>query len=134
MKILVAGASGALGEQLVPRLVAGGHDVAGMTLSDSVVEAVRGLGASPVVADALESEEVARAVAEVEPEVIVHQLTALAGSLTDVHHPDRAFALTDRLRTEGTDHLLAAGRALGVSRFVPRATRGGGLPDVVDAS
>ena len=54
MKILVAGASGALGEQLVPRLVAGGHDVAGMTLSDSVVEAVRGLGASPVIADALE--------------------------------------------------------------------------------
>ncbi len=124
MKILVAGASGALGKQLVPRLVAGGHDVAGMTRSDSGVEAVRGLGASPVIADALEPEEVARAVAEVEPEVIVHQLTALAGSLTDVRHPDRAFALTDRLRTEGTDHLLAAGRALGARRFVAQSYAG----------
>ena len=124
MKILVAGATGALGKQLVPRLVAGGHDVAGMTRSDSKVEAVRSLGASPVVADALEPEQVARAVAEVEPEVIVHQLTALAGSLTDVRHPDRAFALTDRLRTEGTDHLLAAGRAVGVRRFVAQSYAG----------
>ena len=65
MKILVAGATGALGRQLVPRLVAGGHHVAGMTRSDSRVEAVRSLGASPVVADALEPEQVARAVAEV---------------------------------------------------------------------
>jgi len=124
MKILVAGATGALGKQLVPRLVAGGHDVAGMTRSDSRVEAVRSLGASPVVADALEPEEVARAVAEVEPEVIVHQLTALAGSLTDVRHPDRAFAPTDRLRTEGTDHLLAAGRAVGVRRFIAQSYAG----------
>ncbi|MGH2701203.1 MAG: NAD-dependent epimerase/dehydratase family protein [Actinomycetota bacterium] len=124
MKILVAGATGALGKQLVPRLVAAGHDVAGMTRSDSRVEAVRSLGASPVVADALEPEQVARAVAEIEPEVIVHQLTALAGSLSDVRHPDRAFALTDRLRTEGTDHLLAAGRAVGVRRFVAQSYAG----------
>jgi NAD(P)H-binding len=103
MKILVAGATGALGRQLVPRLVAGGHDVAGMTRSESKIEAVRSLGATPVVVDALEPEEVARAVGEVGPEIIVHQLTALAGSLTDSRHPDRAFALTDRLRTEGTD-------------------------------
>jgi nucleoside-diphosphate-sugar epimerase len=124
VKILVAGATGAMGKQLVPRLVASGHDVAGMTQSDSGVETVRSLGASPVVADALEPEQVARAVAEVEPEVIVHQLTALTGSLTDVRHPDRAFARTDRLRTEGTDHLLAAGRAVGVCRFVAQSYAG----------
>jgi len=124
MKILVAGATGAMGKQLVPRLVAGGHEVAGMTRSNSRVGAVRGLGARPVVADALEPEQVARAVAEVEPEVIVHQLTALTGSLSDVRHPDRAFARTDRLRTEGTDHLLAAGMAVGVRRFVAQSYAG----------
>lgn len=124
MKILVAGATGALGKQLVPLLVAGGHDVAGMTRTESKIEAVRSLGATPVVANALEPEEVAGAVGEVEPEVIVHQLTALAGSLTDSRHPDRAFALTDRLRTEGTDHLLAAGKVVGVRRFVAQSYAG----------
>jgi nucleoside-diphosphate-sugar epimerase len=82
------------------------------------------LGATRVVADALDPEGVARAVAEVEPEVIVHQLTALTGSLTDWRHPDHAFALTDRLRREGTDHLLAAGRAVGVRRFVAQSYAG----------
>jgi nucleoside-diphosphate-sugar epimerase len=124
MKILVAGATGALGKQLVPRLVAGGHDVAGMTRNESNIEAVRSLGATPVVADALEPDEVARAVGEVGPEIIVHQLTALAGSLTDSRHPDRSFAPTNRLRTEGTDHLLAAGRAVGVRRFVAQSYAG----------
>jgi nucleoside-diphosphate-sugar epimerase len=75
------------------------------------------------VADALEPEDVARAVAEAEPEVIVHQLTALSGSL-DMRHFDRDFALTNRLRTEGTDHLLAAGRAVGVRRFVAQSFAG----------
>jgi nucleoside-diphosphate-sugar epimerase len=124
MKIFVAGATGALGKQLLPRLVAGGYDVAGMTRSKSKIEAVRSLGATPVVADALEPEEVARAVAEVEPDVVIHQLTALAGSLGDVRHPDRAFALTNRLRTEGTDHLLAVSRAVGVRRFVAQSYAG----------
>ncbi|MCU1676087.1 MAG: NAD-dependent epimerase/dehydratase, partial [Frankiales bacterium] len=74
MKVLVAGATGALGMQLVPRLVAAGHDVVGMTRSTSRCDAVRALGATAVVADALDCEAVARAVGEVEPEVIVHQL------------------------------------------------------------
>jgi nucleoside-diphosphate-sugar epimerase len=77
----------------------------------------------PVVADGLEPEQVAQAVAETEPEVIVHQMTALAGSL-DIRHFDRSFALTNRLRTEGTDHLLAAGRAVGVRRFVAQSYAG----------
>jgi 2-alkyl-3-oxoalkanoate reductase len=109
MKVFVAGATGALGTQLVPMLVDHGHEVVGMTRTASKQEALRALGARPVVADALDPDAVARAVAEAEPEVIVHQLTALSGRL-DLRHVDRYFATTNRLRTEGTDHLLAAGR------------------------
>jgi nucleoside-diphosphate-sugar epimerase len=121
MKVLVAGATGALGKQLVPRLLAAGHDVTGMTRSKP--DLVRELGGKPVVADALDPDQVARAVAEAEPEVIVHQLTALSGSL-DMRHIDRSFELTNRLRTEGTDHLLAAGRAVGIKRFVAQSYAG----------
>jgi nucleoside-diphosphate-sugar epimerase len=121
MKVLVAGATGAIGRQLVPRLVAAGHEVTGMTRSRA--ELVRELGATPVVADALDPDAVAQAVAAAEPEVIVHQLTALAGSL-DFRNMDRTFGLTNRLRTEGTDHLLAAGRAVGVKRFVAQSYAG----------
>jgi nucleoside-diphosphate-sugar epimerase len=123
MKVLVAGATGALGKQLVPRLVANGHEVAGSTRSSAKRLMLRDLGATPVILDALDPDSVARAVAEVEPDVIVHELTALAGSL-DMRHFDRAFAETDRLRTEGTDHLLAAGRAVGVRRFVAQSYAG----------
>ena len=123
MKVLVAGATGALGRQLVPRLVAAGHDVSGMTRRPDRAGAVRGLGAAPVIADALDPDAVARAVAEAAPDVIVHQLTALSGSL-DLRHFDRSFAPTNRLRTEATDHLLAAGRAAGVRRFVVQSFAG----------
>lgn len=123
MKILVAGATGALGRQLLPRLVASGHEVSGMTRSPAKRELVRELGATPVVAEALDSEQVVRVIAGAEPEVIVHQLTALRGSL-DMRHFDRDFAPTNRLRTEGTDNLLAAGRAVGVRRFVAQSFAG----------
>jgi nucleoside-diphosphate-sugar epimerase len=125
MKVFVAGATGALGRQLVPQLVARGHDVVGMTRSASKQELVRGLGARPVVADALDPDAVAQAVASAEPEVIVHELTALSGpmSIRDARHPDRSNVakMTNRLRTEGTDHLLAAGRASGARRFVAQS-------------
>jgi nucleoside-diphosphate-sugar epimerase len=123
MKILVAGATGAMGRQLVPRLVAAGHDVVGITRTASKRDAVRALGAQPVVADALDAEQVARAVGDAEPSVIVHQLTALAGSL-DLRHFDRDFAMTNRLRTTGTDNLLAAARSVGVRRFVAQSYAG----------
>jgi nucleoside-diphosphate-sugar epimerase len=123
MKILVAGATGALGKQLVPRLVADAHEVAGITRSEPKLEVVRGLGATGIVADALDPDQVASAVAEAEPEVIIHQLTALSGSI-DVRHFDRTFAMTNRLRTEATDHLLAAGRASGVRRFIAQSYAG----------
>src|ERR687892_2603647 len=85
-----------------------------------VAGATGALGTRPVVADALDPDAVARAVAETEPEVIVHQLTALKGEpgLRDMRNPDRFGAMTNRLRTDGTDHLLAAGRAVGIRRFI----------------
>ena len=125
MKVFVAGATGVLGRALVPQLVARGHEVVGMTKSGSKQDLVRSLGARPVVADALDPDAVAQAVASAEPEVIVHQLTALSGpmSLREARHPERfsGAIMTNRLRTEGTDHLLAAGRAVGARRFVAQS-------------
>jgi nucleoside-diphosphate-sugar epimerase len=125
MRVFVAGATGVLGRVLVPQLVARGHEVVGMTRSASKQDLVRSLGARPVVADALDADAVAEAVASAEPEVIVHQLTALSGKMSarDMRRPDRSFAatMTNRLRTEGTDHLLAAGRAVGARRFVAQS-------------
>jgi nucleoside-diphosphate-sugar epimerase len=123
MRIFVAGATGALGKQLLPRLAAAGHEVTGMTRSESKAGSVRAMGATPAVADGLDAEAVAHAVAHAEPEVIVHELTALSGDI-DLRHFDRTFALTNRLRTEGTDNLLAAGRAVGIKRFVAQSFAG----------
>jgi nucleoside-diphosphate-sugar epimerase len=125
MKVFVAGATGVLGRELVPRLVTRGHEVVGMTRSASKQDLVRSLGARPVVADALDPDAVAQAVASAEPEVIVHELTALSGpmSVRDARHPERfsGAIMTNRLRTEGTDHLLAAGRAVGARRFIAQS-------------
>ena len=123
MRIFVAGATGALGKQLVPQLVANGHEVVGMTRTGSKQDELRSMGARPVVADALDPDAVAQAVAEAEPEVIVHQLTALSGSF-DMRKVDQFFAATNRLRTAGTDHLLAAGRAVGARRFLAQSYAG----------
>src|SRR3954463_4056245 len=125
MEIFVAGATGVLGRELVPQLVARGHEVVGMTRSASKQDLVRSLGARPVVADALDPDAVAQAVASAEPEVIVHQLTALSGpmSMRDARRPERfrGAIMTNRLRPEATDHLLAAGRAVGARRFVAQS-------------
>jgi 2-alkyl-3-oxoalkanoate reductase len=125
VRVFVAGATGALGRQLVPQLAARGHEVVGMTSTPSKQEGLRALGARPVVADALDPDAVAQAVASAEPEVIVHELTALSGKLSArfIRHPERSAAsvMTNRLRTEGTDHLLAAGRAVGAQRFVAQS-------------
>jgi nucleoside-diphosphate-sugar epimerase len=123
MKVFVAGATGVVGRSLVPRLVAGGHEVVGMTRSPSKQELVRSLGARPVVADALDPDAVARAVASAAPDVIVHELTALSGKF-DLRHIDRFFQTTNRLRTEGTDQLLAAAHAAGARRFVAQSFAG----------
>jgi nucleoside-diphosphate-sugar epimerase len=119
MRVFVAGATGAIGRQLVPRLVAAGHEVHGMTRSESKQATLHELGAVPVIADALDPDQVAEAVGTARPDVIVHELTAI-GAL-DMRHFDRDFALTNRLRTEGTDYLLSAGQAVGVRRFVAQS-------------
>src|SRR5271155_4906511 len=112
MRVFIAGATGAIGRQLVPRLVGAGHEVHGMARSESKQAMLHELGAVTVLADALDPDLLAEAVARARPEVIVHQLSAI--SAVDMRHFDRDFALTNRLRTEGTDHLLSAGQAVGV--------------------
>jgi nucleoside-diphosphate-sugar epimerase len=119
MKVFVAGATGAIGRQLLPLLVEAGHDVYGMTHSAARQQLIRELGAEPVLADALDADQVAEAVGRVQPDVIVHQLTSIGPM--DLRHFDQAFAMTNRLRTEGTDHLLSAGQAVGVKRFVAQS-------------
>jgi nucleoside-diphosphate-sugar epimerase len=125
MKVFVAGSTGVLGRALVPQLVARGHEVVGMTRSESKQDLLRSLGARPIIADALDGDAVAQAVASAEPEVVVHQLTALSGKLSarDMRHPERSSVaiMTNRLRTEGTDHLLAAARAAGARRFLAQS-------------
>jgi nucleoside-diphosphate-sugar epimerase len=123
VKVFVAGATGAIGKQLVPMLVERRHEVTGMTRTPAKADLIRSLGARPVVADALDPEAVAQAVAEAEPEAVIHQLTAIdAGSIS--RSVDKVFTLTNRLRTEGTDHLLAAARAVGAKRFIAQSFAG----------
>ena len=123
MRVFVAGATGAIGRQLVPRLVGAGHEVHGMTRSESKQAMLHELGAVPVVADALDPDQIAAAVATARPDVIVHQLTALAGVM---RYSERDAAATNRLRTEGTDYLLSAGQAAGVRRVVAQGVAGYG--------
>jgi nucleoside-diphosphate-sugar epimerase len=137
MKVFVAGATGVIGRTLAPQLVGAGHQVTGMTRDPSKQALVRSLGARAVVADALDPDAVAQAVASAEPEVIVHELTSLSGemSMKDARHPERfeGAIVTGRLRTEATDHLLAAGQAVRARRFIAqsfgafRFSRRGGL-------
>ena len=117
MRIFVAGAGGALGAHLVPKLIAGGHDVVAMTRSPGKSDALRALGAEPAVADGLDRAAVMDAVTRAEPEVVIHQMTALA-EIKSMKRFDEEFALTNRLRTEGTDHLVEAARAAGVRRLI----------------
>src|SRR5213595_1612752 len=112
MKVFVAGATGALGARLVPLLVSKGHDVAGTTRTVGKTDALRAAGATPLVLDVLDRDAVVEAITKAEPDVVVHQATALAG-FTDFRKFEEGFAMTNRLRTEGTDHLLEGMRAAG---------------------
>jgi 2-alkyl-3-oxoalkanoate reductase len=120
MRILVAGATGAVGLQLVPQLIAAGHSVVGTTRTAAKVEIIRRMGAEPAIADGLDAQAIRAAVIAAKPEIIIDQMTDLAG-VTDLRHFDRAFATTNRLRTEGTDFLLAAAREAGVRRFIAQS-------------
>ena len=120
MRVFVAGASGAIGTRLVPQLIERGHEVVGTCRSPANAERVRALGAEPVVLDLLDARAVRNAVLGAEPDAIVHQATALA-DIRFTRNFDRVFAQTNRLRTEGTDALLAAAREAGVRRFVAQS-------------
>jgi nucleoside-diphosphate-sugar epimerase len=120
MKVFVAGATGAVGRRLVPLLVERGFDVVGTTRSAEKRELVRELGAEPVVADGLDRSAVMTAVTTAEPDVVIHQMTGLTGARS-FRKFDKEFALTNRLRTEGTDYLLEAAKAAGASRFIAQS-------------
>jgi 2-alkyl-3-oxoalkanoate reductase len=120
MRVFVAGATGAIGTRLVPQLVDRGHEVIGTSTSTDKAEHIRALGADPVALDLLDGAAVRRTVLEAAPDAIVHQATALADA-TFSRNFDLTFAQTNRLRTEGTDALLAAAREAGVDRFVAQS-------------
>jgi nucleoside-diphosphate-sugar epimerase len=124
MRVFVAGGAGAIGRRLVPQLVARGHQVTATTTSAGKLGVVAQLGAEGVVMDGLDAMSVGEAVARAAPDAIVHQMTALSAAHAgrpDLRNPSRFFATTIRLRTEGTDHLLAAADAAGVSRIVAQS-------------
>lgn len=121
MRVFVAGGSGVLGQRLVPQLVAAGHQVTATTTNPSKLAVLSRLGATGVVMDGLDAAAVRGAVASAKPDVIVHQMTAISmthAGKPDIKHPDKWFAITNRLRSEGTDHLLAAAERSGVTHFV----------------
>jgi nucleoside-diphosphate-sugar epimerase len=120
MKVFVVGASGAIGSRLVPQLIERGHEVIGSARSPEKAERLRRLGAESVVLDALDDRAVREAVAAAQPDAIVHQATALA-DVKFSRNLDRSFVETNRLRTEGTDNLIAAAREAGVPRFVAQS-------------
>ena len=123
MKVFVTGATGAIGRPLIQQLVAAGHDVVGSTRSGRRAPLIEEAGARAAVLDVLDADAVGQAVSEAQPDAIIHEATALAGSL-DMRHFDRSFALTNRLRTEGTSHLLSAARAVGAQRFIAQSFAG----------
>ncbi|WP_245933538.1 NAD-dependent epimerase/dehydratase family protein [Arthrobacter livingstonensis] len=121
MRVFLAGGTGVVGRRLVPQLLARGHQVTATTTSSDKLALLQQLGAEAVVMDGLDAVSVGEAVARARPDVIVHQMTGLSAAHAgkpDLRHPDRFFAATNRLRTEGTDHLLAAAEAAGVSHVV----------------
>jgi nucleoside-diphosphate-sugar epimerase len=127
MRVFVAGGAGAIGRPLVAQLVARGHQVTATTTSGSKLDLLAELGAEGVVMDGLDAVSVGEAVAKARPDAIVHEMTGLSvahAGKTDTKHFERWFATTNRLRTEGTDHLLAAAEATGVPHVVAQSYSG----------
>ena len=127
MRVFVTGATGALGRHLVPGLVAAGHEVTATTRTPGKVAQLRAAGAEPVIVDGLDREAVIAAVLAAAPQVVVHQMTALAG-MRSLRKPDKAFAATNELRTRGTGNLLAAAARAGTRRVIAQSYAGAG-PD-----
>ncbi len=127
MRVFVAGATGALGRHLIPGLLAAGYQVTATTRTPGKVPDLRRAGAEPVILDGLDRPAVLAAVREAAPDVIVHQMTALAG-MRSLRNPDKLFAATNELRTRGTDNLLAAAAEAGIRRVIAQGYAGAG-PD-----
>ena len=123
MRVLVAGATGAVGRQLVPQLIEAGHQVSATTRSQGKTDGLRAAGAEPYVLDGLNAAAVGEVVARAKPDVIVHEMTAIPASLSFRKFRE-AFATTNKLRTAGVDHLLAAAQAAGVQRFIAQSFAG----------
>ena len=123
MRVFVAGATGVIGRFLVPGLIAAGHEVTASTRSAAKAGQLTAAGATPVVVDSLDRTAVLEAVKAAEPEVIVHQLTALT-DLRSFRNLDRQFAVTNELRTRGTDYLLEAAGMVGARRFIAQSFTG----------
>jgi 2-alkyl-3-oxoalkanoate reductase len=123
MRVFVAGGTGVIGRSLIPMLTAAGHQVTASTRSAGKAGLLRSLGAEPAVADGLDRGAVQEAVARARPDVIIHQMTGLTGA-ADLRHFDRTFAVTNALRTMGTDYLLEAARATGTRRFIAQSFTG----------
>jgi 2-alkyl-3-oxoalkanoate reductase len=122
MRIFLAGASGAIGRSLIAALTSRGHEVTGTTRTTAKTDQLAALGARPVVLDALDRDQVVKAVIDARPDVIIHQMTAIGA--INFRHVDSSFALTNRLRTAGTDNLLEAADVAGVRRFVAQSYTG----------
>jgi len=117
MHVYLAGGTGAIGPRLIRQLVQRGHQVTATTTSAAKIALIESLGATAIVVDGLDAAAVGEAVATVRPDAVVHQMTALAGGISTKQF-DRSFAITNRLRTEGIDHLVAAAQATGVAHVV----------------
>jgi len=120
MRVFLAGATGVIGRRLIPMLLAEGHQVTGMTRSADKLDALAAMGAEPVLADALDPGAVRRAVADARPDAVIHELTSIPSRINP-RTIGRDFAMTDRLRDEGTRHLIEAARAAGVRRIVAQS-------------
>ncbi len=123
MRVFVAGGTGVIGQSLIPMLTAAGHQVTATTRSPGKTGELRQLGAEPVVVDGLDRDATVQAVAAARPDVIMHQMTGLAGE-SDLKHFDRTFAVTNQLRMRGTDYLLDAARAAGTQRVIAQSFTG----------
>jgi nucleoside-diphosphate-sugar epimerase len=120
MRVFVAGATGVIGQYLVPGLIAVGHDVTASTRSPLKANQLKGQGATPVIVDGLDREAVLKAVTAAQPEVIIHQMTALT-NLKSFRNLDKQFAVTNDLRSAGTDYLLEAANQAGTRRFIAQS-------------
>lgn len=123
MRVFIAGGTGVIGRSLIPMLTAAGHQVSATTRSAAKVPQLQKLGSDPIVTDGLDRESVLSAVSAARPDVVVHQMTGLAGQ-ADLKHFDRTFAVTNELRTRGTGYLLEAARAAGAGRFIAQSFTG----------